>query len=476
MRCTACGHDNRETAAFCESCGGRLAVVCARCSNELRAGARFCDGCGQAVATPVEPRHAPAPQAPIPRHLAEKILAGRDALTGERKQVTVLFADIVGSTELVRDRDPEEAQALLDGAITRMMDAVHRYEGTVSRLMGDGLLALFGAPLAHEDHALRACFAALAMQGAMRAYAEEALRAHGVAIRARVGLNSGEVVVRVISDDLHMDYTALGQTVHLAARMEQAAAPGAVLTTADTLRLVEGYVEARPLGPVPVKGLDGPVEAFEVLGAGAARTRLQAASARGLTPFVGRRDEVAANEAALDRARDGRGHVVALVGEPGVGKSRIVHEVAQSDRLDGWSVLEADALSHGMSTPYLPMVDLVGAICGIGGDDDAAARREKVRGTLRTRGLPEATVLPGRPVRHRRAGQRRGLGCLGPAPASAADAGRPEAPAACGGPSPPVAAGRGGPPLGRRADAGAARWPGRRPGVGADGPAPDVPA
>ena len=394
MRCTACGHDNRETAAFCESCGGRLAVVCARCSNELRAGARFCDGCGQAVAAPVEPSHTPAPHAHTPRHLAQKILAGRDALAGERKQVTVLFADIVGSTELIRDRDPEEAQALLDGAITRMMAAVHRYEGTVSRLTGDGLMAMFGAPVAHEDHAVRACYAALALRDGMRAYAEEALREHGVAIRARVGLNSGEVVVRVISDDLHMDYTALGQTVHLAARMEQAAAPGGILTTADTLRLVEGYVEARSLGPVPVKGLDEPVEAFEVLGAGTARTRLEASAARGLTRFVGRSVEVAAIEAALARARDGHGHVVALVGEPGVGKSRIVREVARSERLDGWSVLEADALSHGTSTPYLPVIDLVEAICGIAGDDDAGARREKVRGALHARGLPEAMSLP----------------------------------------------------------------------------------
>jgi class 3 adenylate cyclase len=192
MRCTACGHDNRETAAFCDSCGGRLAVVCARCANDLRAGARFCDGCGQAAATPVEPRRTPALHAHTPRHLAEKILANRAALEGERKQVTVLFADIVGSTELIRDRDPEEAQALLDGAITRMMDAVHRYEGTVSRLMGDGLMAMFGAPVAHEDHAVRACYAALAMLEAAREYADEARRTHGAAIQIRVGINSGE--------------------------------------------------------------------------------------------------------------------------------------------------------------------------------------------------------------------------------------------------------------------------------------------
>src|SRR5215212_5955197 len=170
MRCTACGHDNRETAAFCESCGGRLAVACARCSNELRSGARFCDGCGKAVAPAVQPSNTPAPHAHTPRHLVEKILAGRDALAGERKQVTVLFADIVGSTELIRDRDPEDAQRLLDGVVRVMMDAVHRYEGTVSRLMGDGLMAMFGAPVAHEDHAVRACYAALSLQDGMHRF------------------------------------------------------------------------------------------------------------------------------------------------------------------------------------------------------------------------------------------------------------------------------------------------------------------
>src|SRR5215212_499023 len=294
MRCTACGHDNRETAAFCESCGGRLAVACARCSNELRPGARFCDGCGQAIATTVEPGQTTAPRAHTPRHLAEKILAGRDALAGERKQVTVLFADVVGSTELIRDLDAEDAQHLLDGATRVMMDAVHRFEGTVSRSMGDGVMALFGAPIAHEDHAVRACYAALALQEGMTRYTEDARHRHGVRVQARVGLNSGEVIVRLISDDLHMDYTAMGQTVHLASRMEQLALPGGVALTPDVLSLVEGYVQVTSLGQLPIQGLPEPLEAFELVGAGTLHTRLQVAAARGLTRFVGRQAELEA--------------------------------------------------------------------------------------------------------------------------------------------------------------------------------------
>ena len=202
-----------------------------------------------------------------PAYLAEKILTSRRALEGERKQVTVLFADLKGSMELLAERDPEEARQLLDPALHAMMEAVHRYEGTVNQVLGDGIMALFGAPVAHEDHAVRACYAALAMQAAMQRYAEEVRRTQGLAVQMRVGLNSGEVVVRAIGNDLHMDYSAVGQTTHLAARMEQLAAPGSVLLTAATLRLVEGLVRVQALGPVPVKGLADPVEVFELVGA-----------------------------------------------------------------------------------------------------------------------------------------------------------------------------------------------------------------
>ena len=216
---------------------------------------------------PAEARGSRPRESYTPKHLAEKILTSKAALEGERKQVTVLFADLKGSMELLADRDPEEARKLLDPVLERMMEAVHRYEGTVNQVMGDGIMALFGAPLAHEDHAVRACYAALDLQAALRQYAEEVRRAHGVDVQVRVGLNSGEVVVRAIGSDLRMDYSAVGQTTHLAARMEQLARPGVTLLTADTLRLAEGYVEVKPLGPVPVKGLADPVEVYELIGA-----------------------------------------------------------------------------------------------------------------------------------------------------------------------------------------------------------------
>jgi class 3 adenylate cyclase len=228
-----------------------------------------------------------APLTYTPPYLAEKILTSRAALEGERKQVTVLFADLKGSTELIRDLDPEAAQHLLDPALRHMMAAVHRFEGTVNQVLGDGIMALFGAPVAHEDHAVRACYAALAMQAALRRYAEEVRRAHGLEMQARLGLNSGEVVVRAIGNDLHMDYSAVGPTTHLAARMEQLATPGSIRLTAATLRLAEGLVQVKALGPVPVRGLTEPVEVFELVGASTIRRRLQASAARGLTRFVG---------------------------------------------------------------------------------------------------------------------------------------------------------------------------------------------
>jgi class 3 adenylate cyclase len=246
-------------------------------------------------ATPQE--HAPLTY--TPSYLAEKILTSRSALEGERKQVTVLFADLKGSTELIAGLDPEEARQLLDPALHVMMDAVHRYEGTVNQVLGDGIMALFGAPVAHEDHAVRACYAALAMQAAMRRYAEEVRRSHGVEMQARVGLNSGEVVVRAIGNDLHMDYSAVGQTTHLAARMEQLAMPGSIRLTAATLRLAEGLVQVNALGRFPVKGLTESVEVFELVGASAIRRRLQASMTRGLTRFVGRQQELVALQQAL---------------------------------------------------------------------------------------------------------------------------------------------------------------------------------
>jgi class 3 adenylate cyclase/tetratricopeptide (TPR) repeat protein len=332
------------------------------------------------VATPAP---AAAPLGYTPSYLAEKILTSRRALEGERKQVTVLFADLKGSMELLAERDPEEARQLLDPALERMMAAVHCYEGTVNQVMGDGIMALFGAPLAHEDHAVRACYAALAMQEALHRYAEEVRRTQGIMVQMRVGLNSGEVVVRAIGNDLHMDYSAIGQTTHLAARMEQLAAPGSILLTAATLWLVEGLVRVQGLGPVPVKGLAEPVKVFELVGVTALRRRLQAAVARGLSPFVGRQLELEALQQALARAA-GQGQVVALLGEPGVGKSRLVYEFLQSHHTQGWLRLESSSVSYGKATAYLPVRDLLKTYCHIEDRDDLRTVRAKVTGQLLT--------------------------------------------------------------------------------------------
>jgi len=395
MKCTRCQQENPPQAKFCLKCGTALALKCRVCGTELPIGAKFCFECGQSLSAQlaIGSRFA-SPEAYTPKHLAEKILTSKSALEGERKQVTVLFADMKGSMELLAERDPEEARKLLDPVIEHMMEAVHRYEGTVSNLMGDGIMALFGAPLAHEDHAVRACYAALRMQESVNRYADGVRRTEGIPVQIRVGLNSGEVVVGSIGNDLKMDYTAIGQTVHLASRMEQMAMPGSIMMTADALRLSEGYVQVKPLGPVNVKGLTEPVEVYEVTGVGAARSRLQAAAARGLTRFVGRTAEFETLCQALERAGASHGQVVALVGEPGVGKSRLFWEFTHSRRTVDWLILESGSVSYGKATAYLPVIDLLKAYFTIEDRDDVRKIREKVTGKLLTLDKSLEPTLP----------------------------------------------------------------------------------
>jgi len=362
--------------------------VCSQCQTANSPGDAFCKRCRHALGETSSRQDQSArfspPQAYTPKHLAERIIGSKAALEGERKRVTVLFADLKGSMELLADRDPEEARKLLDPVLERMIEAVHRYEGTVNQVMGDGIMALFGAPLAHEDNAVRACYAALRMQDTVARYAEDLRRLHGVDAQIRVGLNSGEVVVRSIGSDLHMDYTAVGQTTHLAARMEQLARPGTTLMTEATLHEAEGYVQVKPLGPTPIKGLTEPIPVYEVIGAGAARTRLQASAVRGLTRFVGRDAEVEQLRQALEQAARGRGQIIAVMGEPGVGKSRLFYEFIHSHRTQGWLVLESDSVSYGKATPYLPLVELLKCYFKLGGRDDARAIRTKVTGHVLT--------------------------------------------------------------------------------------------
>jgi len=381
MQCPRCQAENRAGRRFCGECGLSLALPCPSCGFVNEGGEKFCGGCGAPI-TPGAIRPSPSPDAYTPKHLAERILTSKAALEGERKQVTVLFADLKGSMELLADRDPEEARKILDPVLELMMEAVHRYEGTVNQVMGDGIMALFGAPLAHEDHALRACYAALRMQDAVKQYGDRVWRVEGIPIRIRIGLNSGEVVVRAIGSDLQMDYTAVGQTTHLAARMEQIADSGATLLTPATLALAEGFIDVRSLGPTAVKGLSEPVEVFELLGGRAVRSRLQAAAPRGLTRFVGRSAEIGQLHDALDIARRGSGQVVAVVGEPGVGKSRLLWEFTHSHRSSGCLVVEAASASYGKATAYYPVIELLRGYFAIEPRDDARTIREKLTGRL----------------------------------------------------------------------------------------------
>jgi class 3 adenylate cyclase/tetratricopeptide (TPR) repeat protein len=360
-----------------------LELTCPSCASHYLPAARFCSQCGhQVAASGVAEGRFGSPQSYIPKYLVEKILTSRSALEGERKQVTVLFADMKGSMELLTDRDPEEARKILDPVLERMMEAVHRFEGTVNQVLGDGIMALFGAPLAHEDHAVRACYAAFRMQEAIARYGEESQRHGDPPVQIRVGLNSGEVVVRSIGSDLHMDYTAVGQTTHLAGRMEQIARPGSILMTRETLRLVEGYVHVRPLGSVPVKGLEVPVEIHELTGIGVANSRLQASAARGLTRFVGRHDELNYLRETIEQVQERRGQVVGIVGEAGVGKSRLLWEIAHSQRAQGWRIIESASISYRKATSYFPVIELLKRYFQIEIGDGPRRIREKVTGMV----------------------------------------------------------------------------------------------
>jgi class 3 adenylate cyclase/pimeloyl-ACP methyl ester carboxylesterase len=398
LQCPNCRIENRVDARFCRECGAKLEGLCPACSVSVDPDQKFCHACGHrlietAVAAPGTAR-ALAPEAYTPRHLAERILSSRSAMEGERKQVTVLFADITGSLALIQHRDPEEVHQILDTAISAMMAAVHRYGGTVNKVMGDGIMALFGAPIAHEDHAARGCYAALAMHKAIAANAEQTRQTLGIETNARIGLHSGEVVVRAIRNDLTMDYDAIGQTVHLASRMEQVAPPGSTCLTPDTLRLAEGFVEVAPLGPLPIKGVAEPIDVFRLIGAAPGRTRLQVAATRGLTRFVGRDREMEILRNVLSQCTRGHGQIVAVVGEPGIGKSRLFLEFTQSPELPDWPILETRGVPYGRTSAWLPVVDLLRSYFALDEQDQGYRIAEKVRSKLLALDAALETALP----------------------------------------------------------------------------------
>jgi class 3 adenylate cyclase/tetratricopeptide (TPR) repeat protein len=365
--------------------------ACPQCAVDNPADARFCNQCGTRLAATPEPARSPGY---TPRHLAERILKERAALRGEKKRVTVLFCDIKGSTRLAQQAGAEKWHVVLDRFFALLGAAVHRYQGTINQYTGDGIMALFGAPLALEDHAQQACFAALEMQHELRRFADELRLSQGLNLSLRVGLNSGEVIVGAIGDDLRMDYTAQGHTVNLAARMEHICEPGHVYLTRATARLVEGYFTLRPLGCMTVAGVDEPVEVFDLEGQGHARTRLQRTLARGETHFIGREPEMAALADALERVRAGEGQVIAVTGEAGIGKSRLCHEFAAQAERASVEVHRASGMPHGAALPLHPIHTLALSRMGLADRTDAGEIRRLVAGMLMLEHPEHAAALP----------------------------------------------------------------------------------
>jgi class 3 adenylate cyclase len=394
VQCRACNFDNPADNHFCEQCGARLQMHCSECGAVLRATALFCGACGTPVAVSATPANQPPPQ-PVqrdtaegarargtpytPRHLAEKVLHARTALQGERRQVTVLFADLADFTTFAAGRDPEEVHGIMDRCFEAMTAEVHRFEGTVNQYTGDGVMALFGAPIAHEDSASRAVHAALGIQARMEALNRSLQAEHGISLGLRIGLNTGPVVVGRIGDDLRMDYTAVGDTTNLAARMQQGARPGAVVITQATHAATRGLFETVELGELSVKGR-APTRAHEVVRALGHRARLELAAERGLTPLVGRTRELATLHDLFDQARAGRGQVVLIAGEAGIGKSRLLLEFRQGlERAGiGFDWLESRCISYGQSMALGPLIDQLRRRFGIGDLDDAAMIGTKV--------------------------------------------------------------------------------------------------
>ena len=387
LTCARCARDNPAGSRFCEGCGTSLGLACANCGQVVATGVRFCGQCGTPRPPEITPKatqapHSVGPAAYTPKHLADKILRSRSAIEGERKQVTILLADLKESMTLSEAVDVETWHEVMDGFFEILTAGIHRFEGTINQYTGDGVMALFGAPIAHEDHAQRACYAALRLSEEFERYARDVKRRHGLGFSVRIGLNSGEVVVGRIGDDLRMDYTAQGHTVGLAARMEQLADPGKTYLTAHTARLVRGYFELESLGDFTIKGASEPIGAFVLKGTGAIRTRLDLSRARGFSGFVGRASEMTTLDAALEKSLAGNGQVVGVVGEAGVGKSRLCYELVEKCRARGIVVAESHCVAHGKLVPLMPILELLRNLFGITDSDSERDARRKIAGSL----------------------------------------------------------------------------------------------
>ena len=384
MKCPQCSLENRETAKFCNECGHRFDITCPKCHTSNRAGSKYCDECGHELRQPTDIPAARIHQSRsyTPRFLADKILNTRSSIEGERKLVTVLFADVAGYTTIAERLDPEEVHQIIDGCFRILMNEIHRYEGTINQFTGDGVMAIFGAPVAHEDHAQRACYASLAIQKALGDYAAVLKKEYDIDFKMRIGLNSGPVVVGAIGDDLRMDYTAIGDTTNLAARMEGEARPGCIFVSRHTHSIAKDYFDFESLGKINIKGKKNPQVAYELIRIGDEKTRFTASAAKGLTEFVGRKHSLAALKDPFERVLTGSGQVVGLEGEAGVGKSRLLLEFVNQLPEADFSYLEGRCLRYGESIIYMPILEILGSYFGIKENDSDAVINRRIHETL----------------------------------------------------------------------------------------------
>ncbi|RLB06341.1 MAG: guanylate cyclase [Deltaproteobacteria bacterium] len=362
MKCPTCQFENRNGVSFCEECGNKLELTCPNCGGKVPGGRKFCGYCGTRLKDIKYIKSTldySKPHSYTPPHLIEKILVNRSAIEGERKLVTVLFADVANYTSFSEKLDPEEVHQVMDSCFRLLLEEVHRFEGTINQFTGDGIMALFGAPLAHEDHAQKACFAALSIQRALKNFSKQIKKQYGLDFRMRIGLNSGLVIVGTIGDDLRMDYTALGDTTNLAARVEEAAKPGQILVTENTYRIASDYFEFESIGLINFKGKTEPTEVYRLLSPGKALTRLDVSLAKGLSQFTGREAELQTLGNLFKKACNSRGQIAAIVGNVGVGKSRLVFEFRQSLPRGDYLYLEGRCLPYGSSMAYLPILDIL---------------------------------------------------------------------------------------------------------------------
>jgi class 3 adenylate cyclase/tetratricopeptide (TPR) repeat protein len=381
MKCPQCQTENPDGAKFCNECASKLELICHQCGKSNSPGSKFCNECACDLRKPAraEPLDLTQPQSYTPKHLADKILTNRSSIEGERKLVTILFADVANSTAMFENLDPEAVHEIMDGCFRLMMDEIHRYEGTINQFRGDGVMALFGAPIAHEDHAQRACHAALATQKALMSYSESLKNRYGIDFKMRIGLNSGPVVVGSIGDDLRMDYTAQGDTANLASRMESNAQPGGVLVSGHINRQAKEFFEFEAIGEIQVKGKEGPVEAYRLIKPTEVQTRIAASAAKGLTRFVGREREIETLKEAYAKVQSGEGQVVGIVGEAGVGKSRLLLEFRNTLPKGEYTYFEGRCLHYGGSMPYLPILDVTRSFIGVKEGEQEHVIRNKLK-------------------------------------------------------------------------------------------------